>query len=85
MGHDHDDRYGERTGVHYFLINSATYVYTNDQAYFFRDPLYAFITVDPKGEMVIEGRTSVYRTVAPDAVSARFPTRISDHTLMLLK
>jgi len=85
MGHDHDDRYGERNGVHYILVNSATYVYTNDQAYFFRDPLYAFVTLDPKGEMVIGGRTSVYRTVAPDAVSARFPTKISDHILTLLK
>jgi hypothetical protein len=66
------------------LVNSATYVYTNDQAYFFRNPLYAFVTLDPKGEMVIGGRTSVYRTVAPDVVSARFPTRISNHTLQLL-
>jgi 3',5'-cyclic AMP phosphodiesterase CpdA len=85
MGHDHDDRYGARNGVHYFLINSATYVYTNDQAYFFRDPLYAFVTLDPKGEMVIEGRRSVYRTAAPDAVSARFPTNISDRQVALLK
>jgi len=83
MGHDHDDRYGARNGVHYILINSATYVYTNDQPYFFQDPLYAFVTLDPQGEMVIEGRTSVYRNIAPDAVSARFPTRISDHRLGL--
>jgi len=83
MGHDHDDRYGERNGVHYFILNSATYVYTNDQAYFYRDPLYAFVTLDPKGKMVVEGRTSVYRTPPPDSVIAQFPTRISDHTLPL--
>jgi 3',5'-cyclic AMP phosphodiesterase CpdA len=83
MGHDHDDRYGERNGVHYFILNSATYVYTEDQAFFFRDPLYAFITLDPKGEMFVEGRTSSYRSQTPDHVVARFPTKISDHRLFI--
>lgn len=83
MGHDHDDRYGERNGVHYFILNSATYVYTDDHAYFFRDPLYAFITLDPKGEMIVEGRSSSYRSPAPDRVIARFPAKISDHHLPL--
>jgi predicted phosphodiesterase len=84
MGHDHDDRYGERNGVHYFILNSATYVYTNDQAYYYRDALYAFVTLRPTGEMVVEGSSSVYRSATPDAVVARFPTKISDHAVRLL-
>ncbi len=83
MGHDHDDRYGERNGVHYFILNSATYVYTNDQPYYYRDALYAFVTLNPKGEMVVEGTSSVFRAAVPDAVVARFPTKISDHSVRL--
>ncbi len=82
MGHDHDDRYGERNGVHYFLLNSASYVYTAEQAWYYRDPLYAFITLDPAGRLVLEGRTSTYRA-ASDAVKTRFPTKISDRELSI--
>jgi hypothetical protein len=31
MGHDHDDRYGERNGVHYFILNSRGEVSDEDQ------------------------------------------------------
>jgi predicted phosphodiesterase len=79
MGHDHDDRHGERNGVHYFIINSASYVYTNSGAHYYKDPLYAFITLDPDGKLIIEGRTTTYANETPDAVRARFPTKISDH------
>jgi predicted phosphodiesterase len=82
MGHDHDDRYGERNGVHYFLLNSASYVYTAEQAWYYRDPLYAFITLDPAGKLVLQGRASTYRA-ASDAVKARFPTKISDRELSI--
>jgi 3',5'-cyclic AMP phosphodiesterase CpdA len=83
MGHDHDDRYGERNGVHYFILNSATYVYTDGQAYYYRDALYAFVHLSGKGEMVVEGTTSVFRSAVPDGVVARFPTKISDHLVRL--
>ncbi|MCE7043745.1 metallophosphoesterase [Dyadobacter sp. CY312] len=79
MGHDHDDRHGERNGVHYFIINSASYVYTNSGAHYYKDPLYAFITLDPVGILTIEGRSTTYRDETPDAVRARFPTKISNH------
>lgn len=84
MGHDHDDRYGERNGVHYFLLNSASYVYTNSGAHYDKDALYAFVTLDPSGWLHIEGRTTTYRDAVPDRVKARFPTNISDHKVMLL-
>jgi len=83
MGHDHDDRYGERNGVHYFILNSATYVYTNDHAWFFKDPLYAFVTLDTAGTMLVEGRNSSYRSPTPDSIVARFPTKISNHRVLL--
>jgi 3',5'-cyclic AMP phosphodiesterase CpdA len=83
MGHDHDDRYGERNGVHYFILNSATYVYTNEGAYFYRDPLYAFVTLDTNGILRLEGRDSSYLTPTPDSVRAVFPTKISDHEVKL--
>ncbi|KAA0992695.1 metallophosphoesterase family protein [Dyadobacter aurulentus] len=82
MGHDHDDRHGERNGVHYFIINSASYVYTDSGAHYYNDPLYAFITLDPAGKLTIEGRSTTYRDEkTPDTVRARFSTKISDHSL----
>ncbi|WAC14797.1 metallophosphoesterase family protein [Dyadobacter pollutisoli] len=83
MGHDHDDRHGERNGVHYFIINSASYVYTNSGAHYYKDPLYAFITLDPAGKLIIEGRSTTYIKETLDEVRARFPTRISDHSVRL--
>ena len=84
MGHDHDDRYGERNGVHYFIINSSTYVYTKSGAYYYKDPLFAFITLDPAGKLTIEGRSTTYTSGdTPDEVKAVFPTKISDHNVTL--
>ncbi|GLU56458.1 hypothetical protein Dfri01_59190 [Dyadobacter frigoris] len=83
MGHDHDDRYGRRNGVHYFIVNSATYVYTKGHAYFYKEPLYAFITLDPAGNLILEGRKTAYTKEVPDSVRARFPTVISDHKIDL--
>ncbi|MEZ2440227.1 metallophosphoesterase [Chitinophaga sp. RCC_12] len=83
MGHDHDDRYGERNGVHYILLNSATYVYTDSGAHFYADSLYAFVTLDPSGWMRIEGRTTRYRDEVPEKIKAQFPTSISDHAIRL--
>lgn len=84
MGHDHDDRYGARNGVHYFLLNSASYVYTSSGAYYYKDALYAFVTIDPSGWLHIEGRSTTYRDAVPDKVRAQFPTSISDHKVKLL-
>ncbi|SEJ00847.1 3',5'-cyclic AMP phosphodiesterase CpdA [Dyadobacter sp. SG02] len=83
MGHDHDDRYGQRNGVHYFIVNSATYVYTKGGAYYYKDPLYAFVTLDTTGKMTLEGRSTIYAPAAAENVTSRFPTRISDHEVRL--
>lgn len=82
MGHDHDDRHGERNGVHYFIINSASYVYSGG-AYYYADPLFAFITLDPAGKLTIEGRSSRYRDAVPERIKARFPAKISDRSVPL--
>lgn len=83
MGHDHDDRYGTRNGVHYFLLNSATYVYTESGAHFYADSLFAFVTLDPSGWLHIEGRSTHYRDAVPDKIKAQFPTSISDQKVAL--
>ncbi|MDR2983008.1 MAG: metallophosphoesterase [Puniceicoccales bacterium] len=82
MGHDHDDRYGERNGVHYFMLNSATYAYSSG-AYFYRDPLFAFVTLDPAGKLIIEGRSSSYNDSVPEKISSRFPAKISNRDIKL--
>ena len=83
MGHDHDDRYAERNGVHYFLLNSAAYAYCSSGAHFYSDSLFAFVTLDPAGKLTIEGRASTYRDNAPDEVRARFFAKISNRQLLL--
>jgi len=83
MGHDHDDRYGERNGVHYFLINSSTYVYTSSGAHFYKDSLFAFVTLDPAGKIIIEGRSTTYRDNPPEIIPSTFPSKISSHNIQL--
>jgi hypothetical protein len=51
--------------------------------YYYRDALYAFVRLNPKGEIVVEGTSSVFRSAVPDVVVARFPTKISDHLVRL--
>jgi hypothetical protein len=80
MGHDHDDRYGQRNGVHYFMLNSATYAY-REKAYFYKDPLYAFMTLDPAGVLTLEGRNSSYVETPPDNIQALFQARISSRSI----
>ncbi len=84
MGHDHDDRYGERNGVHYFMINSASYAYHDSTgAHYYKDSLFAFVTLDPAGKLIIEGRSSTYRDGTSDATKAVIPAKISSHELPL--
>jgi hypothetical protein len=82
FGHDHNDLYGERNGVHYVLLNSASYAYTSAGASFYQDSLFAFVTFDPAGKITIEGTRSTYGPKgAPDKVRMRIPPRISDRSL----
>lgn len=84
MGHDHDDRYGERNGVHYFLINSASYVYKGG-AHFYKDAIFGFVTIKASGQLIIEGRTTTFRDDVPDEIRFRFPTVISNRNIKLRK
>lgn len=84
MGHDHDDRYGERNSVHYFMMNSASYIYTDTGAHYYKDSLFAFITLDPSGKLQIRGRSSSYPSGTPEKVMATYPPRISDRSLKVL-
>lgn len=85
MGHDHDDRYAERNGVHYFIINSASYVYTSTGPHFYKDSIFAFVTLKASGQLIIEGRTTTFRDVVSDDIRARFPTTISNRRVALKK
>lgn len=62
-GHDHVDDHSEHDRVHYIQVNSASYYFAG-AAYGglapYRDPLYAFVTLDPKGTIEIKGRRSVF-------------------------
>ncbi len=82
MGHDHDDRYGERNGVHYFIVNSASYVYQG-HAHFYNESLFAFVKLDPKGKMTIEGRSTTYKKGTPEDIQITFPSKISNRDLKL--
>ncbi len=83
MGHDHDDRYGIRNGVHYFIGNSASYVY-NDGPLFFKDSIFAFVTLDTAGKMIIEGKKTTYRDKVPDNIVMKFPASITDRSVALI-
>lgn len=80
MGHDHDDRYGVRNNVHYFIINSATYVY-NEGPHYFKDSIFAFITLD-RGKLFLQGRNTVYRDQVPVKIKKQFPTTINNRHIV---
>ncbi|MGN6494224.1 MAG: metallophosphoesterase family protein [Agriterribacter sp.] len=81
MGHDHDDRYGVRNNVHYFIINSATYVY-NQGPHYFKDSIFAFVTLQ-QGKLFLQGRQTVYRDEVPIKIKKQFPTTIHNRSIML--
>jgi predicted phosphodiesterase len=84
FGHDHNDLYAERNGVHYVLLNSASYAYTSEGASFYQDPLFAFLTLDPAGQISIEGKATEYGPKqASEKVRMRIPPKISSRKLAL--
>jgi predicted MPP superfamily phosphohydrolase len=82
FGHDHDDRYAERNGVHYVELNSASYAYHEPPgACFYRDPLFSFVTFDPAGTITIEGSATDYTGHTPDSIRMSIPPRISSRSM----
>ena len=76
-GHHHLDHHMVINGVHYIHINSASYYYVGDgfgsdgPRATYADPLYTFITFDPRGSIRLQARTS--RFLAPTPADKAFP------------
>lgn len=74
-GHHHIDAHSVIDDVHYFQINSASYLwiesprnYSNGKMAEYKDPLYAFVTVNPKRRTItIKGVESEFKAPAPQA------------------
>jgi len=76
-GHHHLDDHSYINKVHYFQMNSASYYYTGDACgsdggkAVYQDPLYAFVTIDPAGQIKIEGKQSHFKSPTP--TDTQFP------------
>ena len=70
-GHHHLDNHMMINGVHYIHINSASYYYVGDgfgsdgAKAMYADPLYCFVTLNPRGKITIEGRQSHFLSPTP--------------------
>jgi 3',5'-cyclic AMP phosphodiesterase CpdA len=67
-GHEHVDYHSQEEGVNFLDINSASYCYLG--AHYgtiskYRDPLFAFVTLNPAGSVRIEGKGSVFVPPTP--------------------
>ncbi|MDL5512574.1 metallophosphoesterase [Arenibacter sp. M-2] len=90
-GHHHVDDHSFINKVHYFQMNSASYFYVGEgygsdgSRAMYKDSIFAFLTLDPSGQISIEGRQSqfVHPTPSeknhPDA--PRLSASISDRTV----
>lgn len=76
-GHHHLDHHMVIRGVHYIHINSAAYYYVGDgfgsdgARATYADPLYTFITFDPRGSIRLEAKKS--RFLSPTPADKGFP------------
>lgn len=76
-GHHHVDDHSYINKVHYFQMNSASYYYVGDgfgsdgPKAPYKEPLYAFVTIDPLGQIIIEGNQSSF--VAPTPAERKHP------------
>ena len=70
-GHHHLDHHMMINRVHYIHINSASYYYVGDgfgsdgSRATYSEPVFAFVTLDPAGEIRIEGRQASFRSPTP--------------------
>ena len=92
-GHHHLDHHMVIRDVHYIHINSASYYYVGDGFGMdrgmatYEEPLYCFITFDPRGRISVSGREGRFRSPSPLEKSfpdaARISASISDRKLVL--
>ncbi len=67
-GHHHLDRYNLMGRIHYVWINSISYYWVGEQygrMAPYRDPLFAFLTFNPEGHILVEGRDTVWDSPSP--------------------
>ncbi len=70
-GHHHLDDHSYINKVNYFQMNSASYSYVGNGfgsdggKAVYKDPLYAFVTIDPSGQIIIEGKQSQFQSPTP--------------------
>ncbi|MGK2864270.1 MAG: metallophosphoesterase family protein [Chitinophagaceae bacterium] len=70
-GHHHVDDHSYINKVHYFQMNSASYYYAGDGfgsdggRAMYKDPLFTFVTIDPSGKIIIEGKQSQFLAPTP--------------------
>jgi len=67
-GHEHVDHHSESGGVHYLLVNSASYHWVGEEfgrlAKYTR-PLFAFVTLSSDGWLSLEGRQGEFIPPSP--------------------
>ncbi len=93
-GHHHLDHHMTINGVHYIHINSASYYYVGDgfgsdgSKAMYSEPLFAFVTLDPAGEIRIEGRAGEFRSPTPTDKgyphAARITASVSHRSLTVM-
>ena len=82
-GHHHMDDHSYINKVHYFQMNSASYYYVGEgfgsdgAKAMYKDPLFAFVTIDPSGKIAIEGKQSQFLSPTPLEKNHRDAARIS--------
>ncbi|MBC7927755.1 MAG: metallophosphoesterase, partial [Bryobacteraceae bacterium] len=67
-GHHHTDHHAELAGVNYLLVNSASYYWVGEEygsLAKYRSPLFTFVTLNPSGQIRIEGRRSEFLAPTP--------------------
>lgn len=67
-GHHHTDHHGERDGVNYLLVNSASYYWVGEEygsLAKYKEPLFMFVELEEAGRIVIEGRRSSFIPPTP--------------------
>lgn len=82
-GHHHVDDHSYINKVHYFQMNSASHYYAGEgfgsdgPRSVYKDPLYAFVTIDPSGQIIIEGKQSQFESPSPTETKHPDAARIS--------
>lgn len=90
-GHHHLDSASVIEGVHYVQVNSASYYWAGGKLgsdgprAVYAQPLFAFVTLDPAGEIRVQGRRGEFQRPTPTETghpeAARLSASITDRTL----